>query len=566
MLSSGPPRQAQSTRRPNPASATTTVSISASAAAAMSTSYSPPIDQSKTNNKNNHHPLPSLTPYHRPSSSPDQHRPDSKSRRPSLPFSFPPLFHNNHTTSTSASLVPSTAQGRPIPLDQETTSHRTSALRELNSTYPSKHRYAKSTGAQSTTYSQPVIVRTYSGPPSRPASASRGGRRSSTASRLKYPFSSASTTQSTPVVRNVGPGLLSGSMVRAKHLAQGKKRPGRNDEQPARLPPVDAFSFKSFMADASMQQDISTDLDRIAEICARSRYSLSNQYEVHMSPHGSGAAFVAGSTPSRGGLGAVGPTLQAVSSDDERGHRKRRSAGRRRSAAYGTLETIMSSSRSSEEDKKQKKKGAAEIADEVRGRAARKEPAPAPVSSKSPKKTRVRQQGTVAPCTDGDDSRKLGRKKSTSFATAIIDSSRYQAPPVPQVPSDLAQDIPSPRNSTAALHSDPALPQTSSSHLEIRTTPEANGGATYVHESRPQSPAGSDGIYDPLSITMDDEPRNAHGAGIVSNLGSWIPWGGVGRTIHGGRRNGAEGSLRELLKTSDSKPSKGKALDRTRHY
>src|SRR5690606_37833726 len=103
----------------------------------------------------------------------------------------------------------------------------------------------------------------------------------------------------------------------------------------ARLPPVEAFTFKSFMANIEHDptsagdptHSIMSDLDRIAEICARSRYSLSNQYEVHKAPHGSGDSFLTSVSPppsSSGGnngkrdLAAVGPTLQAVSSDDER--------------------------------------------------------------------------------------------------------------------------------------------------------------------------------------------------------------------------------------------------------
>ncbi|KAF2194272.1 hypothetical protein K469DRAFT_709783 [Zopfia rhizophila CBS 207.26] len=125
---------------------------------------------------------------------------------------------------------------------------------------------------------------------------------------------------------------------------------------------------------ADMQQDIGADLDRIAEICARSRYSLSNQYEVHITPHGSGAGFVtsaSGSTSRHRHAG--GPTLQAITSDDEHSitrHKKRRNGARRRSAAYGTLETIMSSSRSSEEEKS-KKKPAKEIVEDFGGRASR---------------------------------------------------------------------------------------------------------------------------------------------------------------------------------------------------
>ncbi|KOS19691.1 hypothetical protein ESCO_000367 [Escovopsis weberi] len=74
-------------------------------------------------------------------------------------------------------------------------------------------------------------------------------------------------------------------------LARGKKPVNGRTEEEARLPPVEAFTFKSFIANIEAQGgggsvgDINADLDRIAEICARSRYSLSNQYERSRTSH-----------------------------------------------------------------------------------------------------------------------------------------------------------------------------------------------------------------------------------------------------------------------------------------
>ncbi|KAM0532110.1 hypothetical protein ACHAO3_005496 [Verticillium nonalfalfae] len=160
-------------------------------------------------------------------------------------------------------------------------------------------------------------------------------------------------------------------------MARAKSKKGLgNRDATTKLPPIEAYSFKQMMANMEAEEDtsINADLDRIAEICARSRYSLSNQYEVHVTPHGSGAAFMA-SVSSRRQQHTNGPTLQAVTSDDERQasrlHKRRGGGARRRSMAMGTLETIMSSSGSSE-DGKSKKKSASEITQEVRGRAERK--------------------------------------------------------------------------------------------------------------------------------------------------------------------------------------------------
>ncbi|KAK1986592.1 hypothetical protein LZ30DRAFT_746327 [Colletotrichum cereale] len=484
----------------------------------------------------------------------------SQSRHPTLPargggaadsstFSFPPLFQPN---TSSTSLVPSTAEGRPIPLDDSIAAHRTSALRELNSNYPSRHRYAKSTGAQSSTYSQPVIVRTYSGSHSRPTSTNRsngiGGGGLGSRAAFSVVSSPAASVRRIIALRTPFGGSKSsqhGGLSIARGMA--KKRLEGQDAL-AKLPPVEAYSFKSMMANIEAQEgenNINADLDRIAEICARSRYSLSNQYEVHVAPHGSGSSFVSHAS-SRRQRRNVGPTLEAVVSDDERRHKKRRSGGRRRSIAMGTLETIMSSSRSSEEDKS-KKQSAAEITAEIRGRNARK-------SSDSTSATSSNREG------EGPSSKVLEdkppplvRRKSSSFATAMLESTRQS----------LATSVASPRNSAIGLVSEPALPKTSTSHLEVRTDAEEN----MAHR---HAPKGSDERlradgHEPQHHEASDQTKPP--AGLLAGLTGWVPWRlppivGLGSaSAQGGvSRSHAEGSLRELLKAAESK-NKGKAVE-----
>lgn len=517
------------------------------------------------------------------------------SRRHSLPFSFPPLFFKPSNNKSSTSLVPSTAEGKPIPLDNDTTAHRTSALRELNSNYPSsvsRHRYAKSTGAQNSTYSQPVIVRTYSGPSPlqghsrsnshagsyRPPSASRAGSR-----RVPYSVSSTSTSYFSPSAHTKPPikapqngSILSMARGNAKKKAPWSWRQESDPQSdPAKLPPLEAYSFKSFMATFDEQHSgVGADLDRIAEICARSRYSLSNQYEVHVKPHGSGTSFIASSVPSssrRRGNGRnnqrePGPTLQAIQSDDDesnaRSHRKRRSGGRRRSVAYGTLETIMSSSRSSEEDKT-KKKSAAEIAEEVRGRAARKSSdSKSGGSASGSPSTGAAADKSTSGTTSQAEPKTPARKKSTAFANAIIHAENTRLHP--------AGDATSPRNSASALVSQPALPQTSSSHLEIRTAPDEQLYDDDVHDSQPQSPhssAGSDTLFSPPMPPVN-EPKTTS-SNLLSGLSNLIPWrtatsGPGGSATHGQstKPSHAEGSLRDLLKTVNGKQDKGKSVER----
>jgi hypothetical protein len=446
----------------------------------------------------------------------------SKPRRHSLPFfTFPPVTQPN---TSSISLLPSTAEGKPVPLDDSSAADRTSALRQLNRSQPSsRHHYTKSSGAPSTTtttttgtHSQPVIVRTYSGPPP----SSTGSRPAS----RRIPLSAASVA---PGGSNWRPSRNGMVLSMARH--KGQKKSQQRTTEDAKLPPLEAFSFKSIMAD--IQQDIGADLDRIAEICARSKYSLSNQYEVHVAPHGSGASFV---TSAASSSRHQGPTLQAVSSDDEHNstrHRKRRSGIRKRSAAYGTLETIMSSSRSSEEDKS-KKKSAQELTDEVRGRASRHYNADSGSSLSS----------TGA---SGDQQKQVVRKKSASFATALMDTTRHQG----------HGESTSPRGSGPALVSEPAKPKTSKSHLEIRTTHEEPPMNNYTHEppGEPSQPTIS-GSLASAAISSPDEPRSS--SNLLSGFSHWIPWRGGNTLVEVASSNQknsraksyAEGSLRELLK------------------
>ncbi|KAK7934818.1 hypothetical protein PG985_000313 [Apiospora marii] len=486
-------------------------------------------------------PPPPSTHHHQPPPPPPSSARSSKHRRHSVPFFSYPLVSQPNVSSTS--LVPSTAEGKPIPLDDSTAADRTTALRELNRSQPSRHRYTKSTGAPSTatrtttgTYSQPVIVRTYSGPPPSHISSRPASRR--------IPLSSTAASSQTSSWR---PGRNGMVLNMARHRGT-KKGQSRND---VTLPPLEAFSFKNIMAD--IQQDIGADLDRIAEICARSKYSLSNQYEVHVVPHGSGTGFLSSASASSArAQPPVGPTLQAIPSDDEQSttrQKKRRSAARRKSVAHSTLETIMSSSRSSEEDKS-KKKSAQELTEDVRGRASRKRKDGSASSSRS---------GEEPSSPAKAESRKsVSRRKSNSFATAVIDSTR-------QTQGESA----SPRASGGALVSEPAKPETSHSHLEIRTSQEP--GADPPETSAEPSRAVLSASMAAADITAPEEPPRAQ-AGLLAGFSNWIPWRGSAVTevaassdTKGGAKpkSYAEGTLRELLRSSEASPSdiKGKGVD-----
>lgn len=461
--------------------------------------------------------------------------------------------------------MPSVAEGKPIPLDHSTAAHRTSALRELNSNFPSpvtRHKYTKSTGAQSSTYSQPVIVRTYTGPsPSQGHSRSnsylsrrvghRRGLPSTTSTSISYVSPAA---HSRPAGAPQNGGLLNMARENAKKMSWPWKQGQHQEDAAERLPPPDAFSFKTIMANLQAESnEMDTALDGIAEIYARSRYSLSNQYEVHVAPHGSGASFISAvpssSSRRRGHAknrqSQNGPTLQAIQSDDDdaasaRTHRKRKSMGRRSSAAYGTLETIMSSSRSSEEDKS-KKSSASELVDEVRGRASSK-----PGRSISGSPTDTKGDATAA-----KEAKFRGRMRrgSKSFANAIIhaDSSKQQAE---------GSEVTPPRGTAAGLLSKPSMPQTSNSHLEIRTTPNGlmDTGSSRSHQPKPliSNKPHVSGFTSDLSplvyLRVSDLCKPEFSASTLQP------------DVTAAAPSHAEGSLRELLKTVDVK-RKGKSVE-----
>lgn len=423
--------------------------------------------------------------------------PDSN-RRHSLPLHFlPPSLWSANTSSPSLIESEEAARGEHI-LDEATVANRISALRQLNGATRSRHRYAKSTGARNSTFSQPVIVRTYSGA-ARPRS-------------------------------------------QQQDLVTVKKENGRSamakNQVVFKLPPIEAFTFKGIMDE--IRQGVSEDLERIAEICARSRYSLSNQYEVHMPPHGRGEPILVGP-----GANGSGPTLQAVGADDEptrhvgRGSR----VGRRtKSVAYGTLETIMSSSKSSDEDKSSKKP-AAKIAAEVRGRAAQKE-----------LETTVRKDEVedTAEAEAVPRPVKHVRSKSATFASIMIDNAQG-------FKNEAATNLISP----TTLISEPARPQTSTADLDNVTNPD--GLASF------SSPSLQSLISPKPAFIRNESMASTLRAGenrssMLFNFGSWLPWSrtidtrGVPARVRSGSH--AEGSLRELLKATEC-DRKGKGVDRT---
>lgn len=238
------------------------------------------------------------------------------------------------TASTSSLPSTTTTLTNTLPPTQS------AALRALNapafqSTASSnaKSKSAKSTSSRTTLSSQPVVVRTYSGSRhnSRPSSGLNSPR--------LFPNMNGHTAHA--------PSALSAGLA------------GRNDT----LPSVDDFSFSAILR--AVDPEIRDAIDAIAEICARSRLSLADEYDAHLPPQGeitgsgSGWASGMGALVARGRTTRIGQgwtgaenTLTAVpeaSSSSERLAAEGRPSvtggvpkAKRSQSAYGSLKSVIS--------------------------------------------------------------------------------------------------------------------------------------------------------------------------------------------------------------------------------
>lgn len=390
--------------------------------------------------------------------------------------------------------------GRAYP---QSTSH--SATNTLSASYSSARagntydssRNVKSSSSQNSIYSAPVIVRTY---------PSQSPRRSPSQPRIN------------------------------KALFKMSKD----------FPPVEAFSFQGIMD--SIHGSVADDLDRIAEICARSRYSLSNQYEVHMPPHGQGEAFL---KPMSGGEELVhrsGPAARRA------GHMR---SGR--SKAFDTLETIYASSSSgASAEERAKKKSAKELADQIKRRQSRKD---------MTKDLRIEESNNDADFEqselNGHGRRGTGRgshrrKKSATLASIVIDNAKSSH-----------SDAGSHHGSTTSsrLLSKPSQPRTTDTNLvdgsnlaagnlSFRQTPQMSSGGYQFHSPMPSEPAHN----------------TSENASVLGTFSGWLPWlahheassttttSKASDGLH--RTHSARGSLKKLLEATEKGERKGKGRRR----
>ncbi|KAF1918914.1 hypothetical protein BDU57DRAFT_511697 [Ampelomyces quisqualis] len=204
---------------------------------------------------------------------------------------------------------------------------QSAALRALNApafhSSPAKSKSAKSASSRTTVTSQPVVVRTYS--------ASRHASR---------PGSGVNTPRSFAMSRQPHASGLSAGLA-----ARGEQLPSAED-----------FSFSAILR--AVDPEIRDAIDAIAEICARSRMSLADEYDSHLPPQGEitgagpGWAASTGALVGRGRLSrmnqawATENTLMAVpeaSSSSERLAQEKVSSSKKRSqSAYGSLKSVIS--------------------------------------------------------------------------------------------------------------------------------------------------------------------------------------------------------------------------------
>lgn len=212
---------------------------------------------------------------------------------------------------------------------------QSAALRALNAPAFQSHassnaktKSAKSASSRTTLSSQPVVVRTYSG-------SRHNSRNSSGIISPRYSNMNGHTSQN--------PSALSTGLA------------GRVE----RLPSIEDFSFSAILR--AVDPEIREAIDAIAEICARSRLSLADEYDAHLPPQGeitgTGPGWVAGvgALVGRGRISRIGQgwaaaenTLTAVpeaSSSSERLAGETRgtpSTKKRSQSAYGSLKSVIS--------------------------------------------------------------------------------------------------------------------------------------------------------------------------------------------------------------------------------
>ncbi|KAI4146106.1 MAG: hypothetical protein L6R39_003590 [Caloplaca ligustica] len=162
----------------------------------------------------------------------------STSKDSSTPH-FPTSALTVPTDGSKSATTPTSPPSDDQALNERNLAHET-ALRRLNGLDSQPKRGRKAPDLPSTASTQPVLVREYS--------------------------------QSTPNNR----GSRQSIMKQRSH--------SRSNRESSEMPPLESFSFHDILA--SIDPQVHGSIDKIAEICGRSRMSLADEYSSHLPPHG----------------------------------------------------------------------------------------------------------------------------------------------------------------------------------------------------------------------------------------------------------------------------------------
>ncbi|KAF2626577.1 hypothetical protein BU25DRAFT_411555 [Macroventuria anomochaeta] len=391
----------------------------------------------------------------------------------------------HHDLAASTGSVPSTT----TTLTNTLPPLQSAAIRALNApAFHAPSKPAKSTSSKTTITSQPVVVRTYSG--------SRHTSR---------PGSGFNTPRSFAMNGNSNASALSAGLA-------------RQNEQ---LPAIEDFSFSAILR--AVDPEIRDAIDAIAEICARSRMSLANEYDAHLPPQGEITGTVPGWAASTGALAG-------------RGRLSRISQGW--TAADNTLMAVPEASSSSER-----------LAQEGRG-----------TTAGGKKKRSQSAYGSLKSVISGGSSGKRNSIDNNTFEQPEASSSWQEEQQRPQGPAWTIR--------TASQTEDhPAI--------TLDTTPQASKQLAFdasVLQDLPETDS-TWGLLPRTAISQQRHRRNWSTATFsvsqssskprsktISSLASWLPWPRTTALDHGTQQEltKAETRLREML-TSSQNIGKGKA-------
>ena len=184
-----------------------------------------------------------------------------------------------------------------------------------------RHGYGSSKSTQSP-IPQPVIVRTYTPAESRTLSIAQlssppplapSPTLSSSASLLNFKSTLASIRGRVSAPSSTLPSSLAQPSLSIQQRPQQYQQKQLLSSSPAaavrsamaensRIPPIDAFTFKNVLR--AVESDIQPTLDAIAEICSRSKLSLSDEYSAHLPPQGEISVTRHSTNPYRAGVGS----------------------------------------------------------------------------------------------------------------------------------------------------------------------------------------------------------------------------------------------------------------------